>query len=701
MIRNTNGSARRILTAPAVHPCDNIALSTLLSSLITLSKKISTFKQTFFPCNKRNARNAIRLINLLQPFLHEIRDHKPGRTDPVRLSLSELHLTLQKLFFLLEDLAREGAKLYLLMESDRVATLFRVISRSVATALDVFPFDSVDISEETKEHVLLLNEQLRKARFEFEPEDKVVVMSVVSGLARFENRVDPDEGDLKWVLEYIGVEKWSECNKEVKFLEGEIGLECMNEEKRKVGFLSSLMGFMSYCRCVVMEVVDCEEGSNKKRSDGSIESSNARKLRFGVESEMSMSFLNSEDFRCPISLELMSDPVTIETGHTYDRSSILKWFKSGNLTCPKTGKRLISTELVPNLVLRRLIQQHCYANGISISIPFVDLGRRNRDISRTLEPGSVAAEGAMRMLASFLNQMIENGNGEEKNRAAFEIRLLSKTSIFSRSCLVEAGLVPLLLKLLSSKDSLTQENAAASLLNLSKCAKSRSVMVEKWGLELLVKVLKNGVKIEARQHAAAVLFYLSAEYGNLIGEEPEAIPSLVRLIKDGSDRSKKNGLVALFGLLKHSENHRRVLEGGAVPLLIAILKECEKEDLITDSLAILATLAEKSEGVIAILHCKGLDVAVEILSCSTSRVGKEHCVALLLSLSLKGREDVVAYLVKSPSLMGSLYSQLSEGTSRGSKKASALIRVLQDFYERRSSGFNSSVIPQEHFIHVR
>jgi len=578
----------------------------------------------------------------------------------------------------------------MLMESDRVATQFRVISRSVATALDIFPLSSVEISEETKEHVFLLNEQARKAIFEFEEEDKRVVMSVVSGLTRFENEVVPDEGDLKGVIEYIGVKGWSECNKEVKFLEGEIEFKGLDEKRNKVILLSSLVGLMSYCRCLVMEVVDCEE-SNKK-FDG-------RESSIQSEMDLSLICLNPDDFRCPISLELMSDPVTIETGHTYDRSSILKWFRSGNLTCPNTARKLMTTEMVPNLLLRKLIQRYCYANDISI--PFVELGRRNREITRRVEPGSVAAEGAMRMLTSFLKAKIENGNGEDINRGAFETRLLSKASVFNRSCLVEAGLVPLLLKLLSSRDSLTQENAAAALLNLSKCEKSRSVMVDKWGLELIVGVLKKGVKIEARQHVAGVLFYLSAEYGNLLGKEPEAIPSLIRLVKDGHYRSKKNGLVAIFGLLKHPENHRRVIEGGAVPLLAGILKGSENEDLITDSLAVLATLAEKSEGVFAILQEEALHVAVEILSSSTSRVGSEHCVALLLSLSQNGGEDVVAYLVKSPSLMGSLYSQLSAGTSRASKKASALIRVLHDFYDRRSSGFKVAVIPQEQFIHVR
>ncbi|XP_057448469.1 U-box domain-containing protein 18-like [Lotus japonicus] len=688
MIRKLNGSDRRVLTFPVVYPGEDIAISTLLTSLISLSNSISTFQHTFFTGNKRNARNAIRLTQLLQPFLYEIRNHNPDLPDPVALCLSELHVTFQKLLFLLEDLTREGARLRMLMESERVAAEFRVVSRAVATALDIFPFGAVEVSEEAEEQVLLLMKQAREARFEVELDDERAVMGVMSILNQFENRVAPDEGELKRVIEYIGVCRWSECNREVKFLEGEIGFEGLNEEKkRKVSFLSSLMGFMSYCRCVVMEVVDGEEGNNKK-SDAS------------NESEMILSCVSSDDFLCPISLELMRDPVTIETGHTYDRSSILKWLKSGNATCPKTGKRLSSTELVPNLVLRRLVQQYCSVNGI----PFADSGRRNRDITRTVQPGSVAAEEAMKMVSGFLCGRIENGRGEEKNRAAFEMRLLSKTSIFCRSCLVEAGSVPLLLILLSSSDSSAQENAIAALLNLSKYSKSRAQMVENWGLEFIVGVLNKGEKMEARQHAAAVLFYLAssnAEHGNKIGEEPEAIPSLIRLIEDGADRSQKNGLVAMFGLLKHPENVKRVITAGAVPLLVNILKTCEKDDIITDSLAILATIAERSDGTAAILKIGALDVAVEILSSSSaSRMGMEHCVSLLLCLSLNGGGDVVAHLVKKASLMGPLYSQLSEGTSRGSKKASALIRVLHDFYERRSFGFKAPVIPREQFIHV-
>lgn len=61
-------------------------------------------------------------------------------------------------------------------------------------------------------------------------------------------------------------------------------------------------------------------------------------------------------FYCPVSMELMSDPVMVATGHTYDRSCIEKWLAQGNRTCPVTGMRLRHLELVPNHALRNAIQ---------------------------------------------------------------------------------------------------------------------------------------------------------------------------------------------------------------------------------------------------------------------------------------------------------------------------------------------------------
>ncbi|OMO78196.1 Armadillo [Corchorus capsularis] len=686
MIQKSNGSSRRILTYPAVHPCDSISAVTLLNSLIDLGREICSYKSKFFSTNKRNARETFRQITNLLLFLEEIRNATSDPPDQLILSLSELHLTFQKFRYLLEDCTRDGARAWMLVNSDRVANQFRIVIRAMATGLDVFPLSVVDVSNEAKELVELIIRQGRKATFESDPDDKRAVRDLMRILNCFEGGSAPDPVEIKRILDHLGIKKWSDCNKEVKFLDSEIETEYANgENKRELELLSSLMGFMSYCRGVIFDSVDI----HSQHLNGQCNSGEALK---GI---------NGDDLKCPISLEMMSDPVTLSTGHTYDRCSILKWFKSGNATCPKTGEKLRTTELVPNHVVKGMIQQFCAENGVV----FAESTRKHhRDISRTAMAGSLAGEGATKMLAAFLVNKLVNGSVEEMNRAAFEIRVLTKTSIFNRSCLVESGAVPHLLKLLLSTDSNAQENAIAALLNLSKHSKSKGVMVEINGLDSILHVLTKGLKMEAQQHAAATLFYLASVEENrvLIGENPEAIPGLVQLIKNGNDNCKRNALVAIFGLLSHPGNHWRALAAGVVPLLLNLLKDSEREDLITDSVAVLATLAEKVDGTVAILRRGALQMLVGILSSSTSKTGKEYCVSLLLALCVNGGLDVVARLVKNPSLMGSLYSQLSEGSSRASKKASALIRILHEFSERSSAASvtRSPVLPRERFVHV-
>ncbi|KAL0912612.1 hypothetical protein M5K25_018596 [Dendrobium thyrsiflorum] len=63
-----------------------------------------------------------------------------------------------------------------------------------------------------------------------------------------------------------------------------------------------------------------------------------------------------KDFVCPITGHLFNDPVTLETGQTYERKAIQEWLKRGNTTCPITRQSLSSNVLPKtNYVLKRLI----------------------------------------------------------------------------------------------------------------------------------------------------------------------------------------------------------------------------------------------------------------------------------------------------------------------------------------------------------
>ncbi|CAK9181027.1 unnamed protein product [Ilex paraguariensis] len=74
-----------------------------------------------------------------------------------------------------------------------------------------------------------------------------------------------------------------------------------------------------------------------------------------------------EYFICPISLQIMKDPVTTITGITYDRESIEHWlleFEGENMICPVTKQALPKdSDLKPNHIIRRLIQAWCITNA--------------------------------------------------------------------------------------------------------------------------------------------------------------------------------------------------------------------------------------------------------------------------------------------------------------------------------------------------
>ena len=63
-----------------------------------------------------------------------------------------------------------------------------------------------------------------------------------------------------------------------------------------------------------------------------------------------------KSFVCPISGELMKDPVSCVDGHSYERSCILQWFGT-RLTSPVTNESLESAVVVPNHALRSAIEE--------------------------------------------------------------------------------------------------------------------------------------------------------------------------------------------------------------------------------------------------------------------------------------------------------------------------------------------------------
>ena len=66
---------------------------------------------------------------------------------------------------------------------------------------------------------------------------------------------------------------------------------------------------------------------------------------------------SKHDFVCPIAHEVFMDPVVASDGHTYERASIEKWFKTKK-TSPLTGQPIWDLKLTPNHTLKKVMQSH-------------------------------------------------------------------------------------------------------------------------------------------------------------------------------------------------------------------------------------------------------------------------------------------------------------------------------------------------------
>jgi len=86
----------------------------------------------------------------------------------------------------------------------------------------------------------------------------------------------------------------------------------------------------------------------------------AEKAAASVAPQLSSSSIY-RSFSCPITGELMRDPVMTCDGFSYEKEAIAIWLRR-NDNSPMTGRRLVHKELVPNHALRGAIEEHATAN---------------------------------------------------------------------------------------------------------------------------------------------------------------------------------------------------------------------------------------------------------------------------------------------------------------------------------------------------
>lgn len=587
---------------------------------------------------RKECLNLVRRLKLLVPLLEELRDqqlHTPisGEALNCLANLKKALCYAKKLL----STCSHGSKIYLAFESEAVMSRFHGVYDKLNQALDDMPYEKLGISEEVKEQVELMCMQLKRAKRRTDTQDIELAMDMMVVFSENDDR-NADNAILERLAIKLELHTIADLKTEtiaVRKLVNKKGAHTVESTKKIVDLLEKFI-----------HIAGIEEISV-------LDNPVSRSL------EKCRSLLIPNEFLCPITLEIMTDPVIVATGQTYERESIQKWLNSNHRTCPKTGQGLAHMSLAPNFALRNLILQWCENNNFELPRKDIYDGSDNSSIALTEEISSLVQNLSSRELDIQREDIVK-------------IRMLSKENPDNRILLANMGAIPPLIKFLSYPDSKIQEHTVTTLLNLSLDEVNKRLIAREGAIPTIIEILQNGTD-EARENSAATLFSLSMLDENkvMIGCL-NGIPPLVDLLRTGTIRGKKDAATALFNLSLNMLNKSRAIKAGIVPPLLHLLED-KNLGMVDEALSILLLLASHPEGRNEIGKLALIETLVEIIRVGTPK-NKECATAVLLELGLKNSSFVLA------ALQYGVYDHLAEiarcGTSRAQRKANSLLQHM-------------------------
>ena len=389
-------------------------------------------------------------------------------------------------------------------------------------------------------------------------------------------------------------------------------------------------------------------------------------------------------FRCPISLELMCDPVTVSTGQTYDRTSIESWVATGNTTCPVTRAPLTDFTLIPNHTLRRLIQDWCVAN-------------RSFGVERIPTPKQPADPALVR---SLLTQASSESNATHSRLTALRrLRGLARDSDKNRSVISSLNAREILLQVVFANMDSELSHESLTLLVMFPLGESEcvSVVSDSDRIAYLSRLLFHS-SIDVRINSAALIEIVvagtrSPELRAQVSNVDEIFEGVIEIMKNpisSYPRALKIGVKALFALCLVKQTRTKAVSAGAAETLIDRLSDFEKCDA-ERALATIELLCRVPAGCAAFAaHALTVPLLVKIILKISDRA-TEYAAGALLSLcseSEMSQRDAVAAGV----LTQLLLLVQSDCTDRAKRKAQLLLKLLRDSWPEDSIG-NSDDFP--------
>lgn len=262
----------------------------------------------------------------------------------------------------------------------------------------------------------------------------------------------------------------------------------------------------------------------------------------------------------------------------------------------------------------------------------------------------------------------------EQQEGVISLRKLTKSNESIRVSLCSKELLAALLPLVSSRSTIIQINAVASVVNLSLEKSNKLKIVRAGFIPPLIDVLDHG-STESQEHAAGALFSLSLDDENkmaigILG----ALPVLMNTLRSDSERTRNDSALCLYHLTLNPSNRVKLVKLGAVPILLSLtnIDGCASRILL-----ILCNISVCVDGRSAMLDANAVGCLVEILKDRDmeSESTRENCVVALYALSQGGFR--FRGLAKEAGAVEVLREVEEKGSERAREKAKRILQIMR------------------------
>ncbi|KAA3465814.1 U-box domain-containing protein 6-like [Gossypium australe] len=683
-------------------------------------------------------------VSLIFPSLEAAR---PGSKSGIQ-ALCSLHIALEKAKNVLQHCST-CSKLYLAITGDSVLLKFQ---RAKCALIDSLKRIEDMVPQSIGCQILEIVNELEGTVFSLDLFEKQVgdeIITLLQNGRKFEECNDTNELEsFHQAASRLGISSSRAALTERRALKKVIERARMEEDKRKESIVAYLLHLMrKYSKLFRSEVSDDDSQGSTPCSPtvlGSLEDGGSGGS--GCAFERQLSKLNSfnfkpnirrsgqvplppEELRCPISLQLMYEPVVIASGQTYERICIEKWFSDGHDTCPKTQQKLPHLSLTPNYCVKGLIASWCEQNGVPIpdapqesldlnywrlalsasetanSRSMDDVGSCNFKEANvvSLEKSGIIKEvevnesenesqcpqeevseiNVLERYQEFLSVLNEEENLMESCKVVEQIRLLLKDDEEARIFMGANGFVEGLLRFLESAvcegNAMAQEIGAVALFNLAvNNNRNKELMLAAGVIRLLESMISN-----SNAHEAATALYLNLsclEQAKSIIGSSKAVLFLVQLLGHETDaQCKLDALHTLYNLSTDHSNILNLLSAGIVnhlQSLVVLGDHTWTEKSITVLINLTSSETAKEEMVSASDLITGLASVLD----AGKPIEQEQAVSCLLLLC-NGNEKC-SQIVLQEGVIPALVSMSVNGTTRGREMSQRLLMLFREQRQR-------------------